>query len=198
MHNSGNVDNLTHREREESQVGIIPMAGTKQITLRGAAYSKLRKVMPKRNGLREPTRWHKASKWLKGMHDQGMACNRIKTKLSSGAPSIHTFSSTSAKCLFWSVRRRKLQKAQVKAPRMAEWLSPFKSGWDGLSNRHSADFCRPSSAPFLIGSYENEIVSSRESGLGPRLPSLLLIVRPVTYPLCAYSVYPWQITCMIY
>lgn len=185
------VTSHTGKGTNPKLLGTIPMAGTKQITLRGAAHSKLREVMPKRR----ESQGGGSELWsaLKGMHDRGMACNRIKTKLSSGAPSIHKFSLTLAMCLFWSVRRRKLQKAQGKLP---EWPNGFHNSrtWATAARLICAGSLL---LLFKIGSFEKEIVSFRGSGLEPRLPSLLPILRPVTYPLCAYNVYPWQITCMI-
>lgn len=44
---------------------------------------------------------------------------------------------------------QKASKSSRQAPGMAEWLSPFKSRWEGLSNRRSADLCSQSSAPFF-------------------------------------------------
>lgn len=192
------ITSHTGKGKNPKSLGIIPMAGTKQITLRAQQIVNFGRWCPKKTGWERQQDGSELWSMLKGMHDQGMACNRIKTKLSSGAPSIHKFSSTSAKCLFLSVRRRKLQKAQDK---LLEWQNGFHHSrvagmvWAPVARL----ICAGSLLRLLlIGRYENEIVSFRESGLEPRLPSLLPIWHPVTYPLCAYSVYPWQFTCMIY
>lgn len=60
-------------------LGIIPMSGTKQITLRGAAHSKLRKVMSKKNRLREPTRWLRALMCAQGYAQSGDAATGLKS-----------------------------------------------------------------------------------------------------------------------
>lgn len=144
------VTSHTGKGNDPKLLGIIPMAGTKQITLRAAAHSKLREVMSKRNGLREPTRWLRALKYAQGYARSGDGCNRIKSKLSSGPHSTRKFSSTLAKCLFWGVRHKEL-KTSSRNGRMAFTTSRVAGSVWAIAGV----LCRQSFAPFLIGNYEN-------------------------------------------
>lgn len=193
------ITSHTGKGKNPKLLGIIPMAGTKQITLRGAAHSKLRKVMPKKKRAERANEVAQSFEvcsrvcLIRGWHATGLKPNsRQELFLFISSPRLQQ------NVCFGACDCRKLQKAQEKLP---EWQNGFHHS--RVAGRVWATAARLICAASLlllslIGSHENEIVPFRESGPEPQLPSLLLILRPVTYPLCAYSVYPWQITCMIY